>query len=84
MNTGFVGMKKTVVLFAVPSTYINNNSSDNYTATKWGFFFKLSIILTNTCRRAQSYFFMTSNIPHTYNTCKNITRYTLAYNIMGA
>ena len=38
MNTGFVGMKKTVVLFAVPSTYINNNSSDNYTATEWGFF----------------------------------------------
>jgi hypothetical protein len=72
-------MKKTVVLLAVLSTYINNNCSDNYTHTEWGVF-KLSI---NTCRRAESYFFMTCNIARTYNTCTNITRYTLAYYIIA-
>jgi hypothetical protein len=73
-------MKKTVVLLAVLFTNNNNNCSDNYTDTEWGVF-KLSIIVTNTCQRAESYFFMTRNIPHTHNTCTNITRYTLAYHI---
>jgi hypothetical protein len=74
-------MKKTVVLLAVLSTYINNNCSDNYTDTEWGEGgVKLSI---NTYRRAESYLFMTRNIPHTYNTCTNITRYRLAYHIIA-
>jgi len=48
--------------------------------TQSGRVFKLNI---NACRRAESYFFMTRNIPHTYNTCTNITRYMLAYHIIA-
>ena len=70
-------MKKTMALLVILCTRINNNCSDNYTDTEWGVF-KLSI---NTCRRAESYFLMTRIIPHTYNTCTNITCYTLAYHI---
>lgn len=77
MNTGFVGNNQTLVLPAVYTSYINNDFVRLY-GHRVGVF-KLSIILTNTCRRVESYFFMTSNIPHIRTTCPNIKRYTLTH-----
>lgn len=78
MNTGFVGNNQTLVLPAVYTSYINNDFVRLY-GHRVGVF-KLSIVLTNTCRRVESYFFMTSpNIPHICTTSPNIKCYTLTH-----